>query len=62
MAGTHIDHDVLTFLENGFVMFLGIKAVCLERVARVFNVPCAAAVEDGRRDQDVLKGETTQWI
>lgn len=36
-------------------MFLGIKAVCLERVARVFNVPCATAAEDGRRDRDVLQ-------
>lgn len=62
MAGTHTDHDVLTFLGNGFVLFLGIKDVCAERVAPVFNVPCATVVGDGRRDQDVLKEETEEWI
>lgn len=62
MAGTNVHQNVVTFLKNGFVMFLGIKAVCLERVAGVFNVPPATAVEDGRRDQDVLQVETQERI
>lgn len=61
-AGSHIHHDVLTFFENCFVMFLRIKAVCLERVARVFNVPCATALGDGRRDRDVFEEKSPEWI